>query len=53
MGMGIEILDGKQLHVFKHALAQLEHCALSHIDHQAAVQIGAQGTEGQHNAQLD
>ena len=53
MGMSVKKLDGQQLHVLKHALAKLEHGALSHINHQAAVQIGTQGSKGKHNAQLD
>ena len=53
VGMGVEILDGQGFHVVERARAQLEHCSLTDVDHQAAMQIGAQGAENQHDAQFD
>ena len=49
----VEELDRERLHVLKEALTQLEQHSLTHVYHQAAVEVGAQGAHLQHSSELE
>ena len=52
VSMLVEIVDGQLLHVAERVAAESEQGSLAHVDHQPALQVGAQGTGREYDGKL-